>query len=275
MNRRFLLLFAASLALSVAAVAQQPAAPAAPAALNFVVEPTYTPSRAQQVYGPLVQYLSKQAGVPIKLITYRSYHLYWTDMRRKQDWHLVFDDPHFTDYRIQRLKYTPLAKSSMPVTYALLAENPDETPSIDDYAGRPVATMPAPSFGFAYINQLYPNPLQQPVLMTSAQNWRDTVEIMANGDAEAIMVPGWLMNEYSNLVPIQVSPEMPGVAISASPSVPAAVREKLKAALFKMHEDQKLYEVLAEIGIQQFVPATAEEYKGNEAKLKSAFGYGR
>jgi ABC-type phosphate/phosphonate transport system substrate-binding protein len=55
--------------------------------------------------------------------------------------------------------------------------------------------------------------------------------------------------------------------------VPDDVKAKVKEALLVLHEDAALYEVLSEIGMQQFVEATKEEYNGSEQMLKNFYGY--
>ena len=171
-----------------------------------------------------------------------------------------------------RFGYTPLVKTADPIAYSLLS-NSSEAETIKSFVARPVSSMPAPSLGYALLLELFPNPIQQPMMVTTAQSWRDTVEIMSSGEADAAMVPKWLQNEYSNLTPVTTSRDFPGAAISVSPKVEASVRQALTTALLKMHEDQKLYEVLAELGITQFIEANAAEYKGSEAMLRDFYGY--
>lgn len=81
---------------------------------NFAVEPTYTPERAREVYEPLVDYLSKATGEQFKLVVARNYAFYWNDMRNRKDLHFVFDEAHFTDFRIQRFGYEPWQNHPSP-----------------------------------------------------------------------------------------------------------------------------------------------------------------
>ncbi len=63
--------------------------------------------------------------------------------------------------------------------------------------------------------------------------------------------------------------------MSASADVPADVKTSVKEALLKLHEDPELYQVLSELGVQQFVDATAADYKGSEQMLKNFYGYNK
>lgn len=240
---------------------------------NFAVEPTYTPERAREVYEPLIAYLNKATNEEFKLVVARNYAFYWNDIRNRKDLHFIFDEAHFTDFRIQRFGYVPLAKSSIPSSYSLLSQDDVGEGNVRAFVARRLVTMPAPNLGFALMLEYFPNPMQQPDLRSLATSWRDTVEIVFAGEADAALVPSWLRDLYPNLIPIATTREFPGPAVSASADVPDDVKEKVKQALLVLHEDAALYEVLSEIGMQQFVEATAAEYQGSEQMLKNFYGY--
>lgn len=242
---------------------------------NFAVEPTYTPERAREVYEPLIKYLDNATGQTFKLVVARNYAFYWNDIRNRKDLHFVFDEAHFTDFRIQRFGYEPLAKSSVPSSYSLLTQDDVAEGNVQAFVARSLVTMPAPNLGFALLLEYFPNPMQQPDLRSLATSWRDTVEIVFAGEADAAMVPTWLSNEYPNLIPVIKTREFPGAAVSASAEVPAEVKAAVKEALLRLHEDPALFEVLNELGMPQFVDATAAEYKGSEQMLKNFYGYNK
>ena len=249
-------------------------APASADTLNLVVQPAYTSDRAQEVYAPLVEYLNRATTHEVNLVTTRNFHHYWSQMRKADNgWDLVFDDAHFTDYRIQKYGYRPLVRTAEPVTFSVLAGPQIMDLELDSLVGRRVVTMPAPSLGFAVVTQWFDNPLAQPILVSSASSWRDTVEIVFADEGDAAIVPAWLGERYPNLPAIATSSEMPGAAISASPNVSQETAQEIKDALLKLHEDDGLYEVLAELNITQFDSATAQEYAGQSDILKDFFGY--
>ncbi len=242
---------------------------------NFSVEPTYTPTRARELYEPLIKYLDQATGETFKLVVARNYAFYWNDMRNRKDLHFVFDEAHFTDFRIQRYKYEPLVKSATPSSYSLLTQDDVGEGNVQAFVARSLVTMPAPNLGFALLLEYFPNPMQQPILSSIATSWRDTVEIVFAGEADAALVPSWLRDEYPNLIPIITTREFAGPAVSASPDVPAEVKAKVKAALLKLHEDQSLYEVINELGMPQFVEASAADYAGADLMLKNFYGYSK
>ncbi len=241
--------------------------------LNIVMQPVFTPERAKEVYKPLVDYLNQSTPHTFNLVTPKNFHYYWADMRRRDDYHIVFDDAHLTDYRIQKLGYEPLVKTAEPTQFTLLAGYGLDEISMRAVIARRVVTMPAPSMGFAILTDWYDNPMQQPIFVSSALSWADTVEIVFAGEADAAMVPTWLADRYPNLEPINASDEFPGAAFSAAPGVSDTVKADITEALLSLHEDDSLYEVLVEMNVSQFLPATAEEYSGLGEMLSTFYGY--
>ena len=241
--------------------------------ITLMVEPSYTPERAAEVYKPLADYLSKATNNKVTLITPRNYHFFWRDIRQNTPVDLVFAEPHITDYRIKRFQCEPIVRTAENLSYTLLASDQLENPTLNSLVGKSIVTMPSPSLGFAMLLDFYPNPVSQPNILSSAASWRDGVEIVFAGEADAAIVPTWLKDQYPNLIPIQTSREFPGAAITACASLDPAAKQAIKEALLKLHEDNSLYEVLAELGITQFVESTAAEYDGAETTLKGFYGY--
>ncbi|MHB8448238.1 MAG: PhnD/SsuA/transferrin family substrate-binding protein, partial [Rudaea sp.] len=80
-------------------------------------------------------------------------------------------------------------------------------------------------------------------------------------------------DQYPNLMPVKTTHEYPGQCITASPDVPADLRDKVKQALLKLETDADASKLLFELGVTKFVPAAAKEYAGDEQILKNFIGY--
>jgi ABC-type phosphate/phosphonate transport system substrate-binding protein len=240
---------------------------------KLLVEPSYNAQRSQEVYEPLVAYLSKASGHKITLVTSRNYHFFWRDVRQNAPVDFMFAEAHFTDFRAKRFQFEPIARTVENTSYTLLGSDQLTNTTLAGLIGKGIVSMPSPSMGFAMLLQFFPDPVRQPNLMSTAQSWRDGVEIVFAGEADAAIVPTWLKDQYPNLIPISTSKEYPGAAISAAPTVPPEAKQAIKDALLKLHEDQSGYEVLSELGVTQFVEASAAEYDGDEKVLEGFFGY--
>jgi hypothetical protein len=259
------------LAAAVAALIVSPAALAD--TYTLTVEPSYPNAQAQEVYKPLLDYLKRSTGHTFNLQIARSYHYHWRDLREAAPTDFAFEDAHFVDYRIGHQGFVPMVRSAEPASYVLLADPQYEDRGIKSLIGLPVACMPAPSLGFALLTQMYDNPVAQPEVKSEAATWRDGLQMIFSGDAQGAFVPASYADIYPNLVVLGRTEELPGSAFTASPNLPEAVRQSVTDALLALHEDAAMYDVLAELGVSRFVPATRAEYAGQEAILSSFFGY--
>lgn len=278
--KAFVVAVFAGLAFSAGAQGPAPdpaAAPAAPAAamseLTLMVEPNYGPQRLAEVYAPLADYLGKALGRPVRLVTPRNYHFFWRDIRDNVAVDLMFAEAHFTDYRAQRFGTVPLARTAESLSYSILASDLIEEPTVARLVGRRIASMPSPSLGFAILTVLYPNPVSQPEILSSAISWRDGVEIVFADEADAAIVPTWLKDEYPNLIPVFTSEEFRGPAVSASATLDEPTRAQVRDALLRIHDDPALNEVLLELRISRFEPTSAAEYDGSDRLLREFYGF--
>jgi len=240
---------------------------------TVTVEPNYPPAQAQQVYAPLLAYLSKATGQRFILKTSGNYHVYWRDMRSNVPTDFAFEEAHFTDYRINRQRFIPLARVADPTKFVLLVDSSNASGGANGLIGRRIASMSAPSLGYLLLGELYKNPIAQPEIQSAAASWKDGVEMVFAAESEGAMVPGYIASTYPNLVSVATSRDFVGRAFSASPRVPPDVRTKVTQALLALHKNPALFDVISELGATQFVPATAADYAGNERLLRGVFGY--
>ena len=222
------------------------AAPALAANYTLAVEPNYPPRVAQEVYTPLLEYLSRSTGHTFTLRTATNYHVYWRDLRSNAKTDFAFEEAHFTDYRIDRLGFRPLVRTVEGTKYLLLADAAIAEDGLPGLIGYRVVSMPAPSMGNLLLAELYRNPIAVPDIVTTAKRWTDGVDMVFAQEARAAMVPMYIAQQYPNLVAVNESREFTG---------------------------RTLYEVLAELGTTQFVAAKRDDYAGNERLLRGVFGY--
>jgi hypothetical protein len=240
---------------------------------TVTVEPNYPPAQAEAVYKPLLAYLSKATGQHFILKTAGNYHVYWRDLRGATPTDFAFEEAHFTDYRINRQRFTPLVRVVDPTKFVLLVDSSNAAGGANALIGRRITSMSAPSLGYLLLGELYKNPIAQPEIQSAASSWKDGVEMVFAQESEAAMVPGYIAQTYPNLVSVATSRDFIGRAFSASPKVPPDVRKKVTDALLALHKNPALFDVISELGATQFVPATSADYAGNERLLRGVFGY--
>ena len=240
---------------------------------TVTVEPSYPPDQAAEVYQPLFDYIGKETGHTFTILATKNYHFYWRDMRQSRPTDFAFEEAHFTDYRMKRSNFVPLVKKKEAAVFVLVTDQQYADRGLDGLVGRRIVSMPAPSMGFALAAKMYKNPVAQPEIRSEASTWRDGVEMVFSGDAEAAMVPVHIADQYPNLIEIARSDDYPGAAFSAGPTVPEEVRAAVKAALLKLSDDPAAFDILAELGATGFEEANPSEYAGKEKMLAVFFGY--
>lgn len=242
-------------------------------ALNLAVEPLYPPERSRQVHEPLINYLREATGLDIQLVTPENFHRYWSQIQTRDDFDLVYDAPHITDFLIQRRDYSPLAKAVNPTQFTLVGGYSLQEPSLDAVLGRSVVTMSAPSMGYMLLMKIFPNPLRQPNITSSAQSWEDAVQIVFDEDADAAMLPSWMAQRYPQLTPIRTTDTYPGKTILASPNVSAEDRQAVKQALLDMAESDYASDISFELNVDGFEEAQPENFRGHMNLLDNLYGF--
>lgn len=239
----------------------------------FRIEPANAADRTSEIYAPLMAYLKKATGADFKLDPVKNYHNYWRDVTAGTKTDFAFDEAHLADYRIEHAHFEPLVHAAEPTSYTLVSNIDIGNKGVNGLVGHKIVTMSAPSLGYALLLQFYPNPVLQPDIVSTATSWRDATDRVFNGEGDAAMIPTSLKDTFPNLPPVKTSREFPGQCLTASPDVPADIREKVKDALLKLDPDSDAAKLLFELGVTKFVPATAAEYAGAEQALKNFIGY--
>ncbi len=257
------------------AVDPEPAAdePLEPRTYRIQAHPIFIPEQAESVYRPLVDYLNAATPHSFELQIPRDFHRFWLDIRRGGQPDFVLEDAHLISMRINRYGYNPLVRADEPGTFSLLTSGMNIDAELSDFIGRPVSSMPAPSLGYLILASWYDNPMQQPIIQSNASSWLDAVEIVFSMEAEAAIVPHNLVARYVNMEVVRTSDPFPHSGIAASPEVPVSVQRDVVAALTVLHEDGEHFGALHELDIEQFVPATVEEFEGLDRWLDQVFTF--
>jgi len=239
--------------------------------LELLVNPVYPPEQARLVYQPLVDYLNDATGLGITLTVDRNFHRYWLNARRNEAPPLILEDAHMAAWRMVNFDYQPMVAPASPTTFSLLTTGALADDSLNDFVGRRISSLPSPSLGYLVLADWFDNPLQQPLILSTATSWLDAVEMVFSAEADAAIAPNNLVARYPNLYPVETSPEFPGLTLSASPDLPADVRQTLIDAMIVLHEDETHHAALFELDIDRFDSVDPESYEGLEDWLSTIF----
>ena len=238
---------------------------------SLVVQPILPASQTAKAYRPLIDYLSKETGHSFELKTSPNFLAYWQEVKKGQ-FNFVLDGAHLTDYRIKKLGYKPLVKVLDVVSFSLVT-GPDVLifePS--ELVGKPVASLASPSRGALIIEQLFTQPIRQPLLV-EVTNAQDAIKQVLSGKAAGAVIPSPLVGGFPQLNVVSTTEQWPHVALSASRSVPADVSEKVTKALLNASNTPDGSKMLSALNFPGFEKANADSYDGYGEILKTVWGY--
>lgn len=261
--------------LALLGVLTSAAARAADEPLVLLIQPILSEEKTKEAYRPLCEYVSQIARRPCTVMTQPNFLAYW-DVIRRNNYDLVLDASHFTDYRVQKMGFTILAKIPDSVSYSLIV--PDSNLVFDpaELVARRIATLGPPSIGAARLNAMFPNPMRQPVII-EVPSAEEGMELVVAKKVEAAILPTPLvsqrMSQSGGIAVVLTTEPIPHIALSASPRVPAALQERLRESLLRAADTPAGREMLKGIGFEKFDPATPAIYANQSNILKTYWGY--
>lgn len=247
-----------------------------PDTLLLLVQPILSAEKTRAAFQPLADYITKLTGKYCMVRTMPNFLAYWDAVRRPNDYDLVLDAAHFTDYRASKLGFTVLAKIPDTVSYSLVV--PDNMLIFDptELIGKRVATLGPPSIGAARLNGMFPNPVRQPMII-EVESSEQGMQMLLNHQVDGAILPTPLvsrqMTQGGGISVVTTTEPIPHIALSASPRLDAALREKIRIGVLDAAETPDGRKMLRGIGFSRFDPATAAIYAGQRRILKEFWGY--
>lgn len=259
----------------LALLAGPTAARAAEEPLVLLIQPILSEEKTRAAYQPLCEYIQQLARRPCTIMTQPNFLAYWDTIRRN-NYDLVLDASHFTDYRVQKMGFAVLAKIPDSVSYSLIV--PDSNLVFDpaELVARRIATLGPPSIGAARLNAMFPNPLRQPVIVEVASA-EEGMELVVAKKVEAAILPTPLvsqrMSQAGGVAVVLTTEPIPHIALSASPRVPREIQERIRDGLLRATETPAGRAMLKGIGFEKFDPATPAIYANQSHILRTYWGY--
>jgi hypothetical protein len=244
--------------------------------LVLAVQPILDEEQTRVAFQPLCDHLSRIAGRECRIHTSPNFYAYWDLVRRGGEYNLVLDAAHFTDYRANNQGFEVLAKIPDSVSYSLVTNSGNFILDASELTGKRVATLGIPSIGAARLNALFPNPSRQPVIIEIANAEAGINQLRERRITAAILptpVVAQHMARGEELLVILTTDQIPHIALSAAPTLPAELRQKLRQSLTRAHDSKEGQAMLKAIGFERFDPATATVYQGQARILKEYWGY--
>jgi len=238
---------------------------------SFIVQPFLPTAATKKAYTPMAEYLSKVTGHNIELKTSPNFLAYWQSMKTGQ-YDLTLDAAHLTDYRAQKMGYKVLAKVLDVVSLSLVTGEGIFVFEPAELVGKRIASLASPSRGAVVLDEFFPNPIRQPIIVevTSAQ---DAVQEVLKGKASGAIIPSPLVGGFPQLNVVTTTDQWPHIALSASPKVPAEVAKKIQDAMVNASKTPEGQKMLEAINLPGFELADAKRYEGFSKVLQGVWGY--
>ena len=227
--------------------------------------------QAEQVYRPLVNYLSNATGQPVRLKTSTNALAHWQVMRR-EGYDLVIDGPAFTAYRAAKMGYTVIAKFPDVLSFTLIAHADQMVFDPSELIGRQVASQPSPSLGALGLAMIYSNPMRQPDFL-QVDTHIEAGRAVEEGRALGAMVPSPLVPSFQNVIPVYTTEQFPSPGISVSGRVSPEVRDRIREALVDAQNTPAGRTMLEALNIPYIEAADNSVYLGHETMLEGLWGY--
>ncbi len=240
--------------------------------LKFAIQPILSAERTKTVFRPLAEYLTKKTGIDISIVTASNWMSYWETMKKTNEYDIILDAAHFTDFRIKRLGYTVLVKVPDTVSYTLVTNDNNLVLDPIELTGRQIATAGSPSLGGIRLAEMFPNPIRQPIIVETPDSL-EAINKVLKGDVTAAIVPTPLLNKYTELNPIVTTAQVPHIAISVSSKISHETRAAIKNALLFASENEEGIIMLDAIKFPEFVSANPTIYAGQAKLLQGVWGY--
>jgi ABC-type phosphate/phosphonate transport system substrate-binding protein len=239
--------------------------------IRFIVQPILSQQATLEAYAPLVEYLSSTTGLEVELHAELNFLTYWQSIR-KGEYELVLDAAHFTSYRIENMDYVPIAKVPGTVSFSLVTDPEILIFEPEELIGKKLATLSPPSMGMVRLQQIFDNPLREPII-TETTSSEAAIRMIEEEKADAAFVPTPLLNNFPDLNVVVTTEPSPHVTFSVSPEVSDEARQKLASALLNVANTPGGPEMLQKINFPGFEEPADGIYQGYEELLSNTWGY--
>jgi len=241
--------------------------------LRMAIPPFFAQQEILKSFKPWADYIAKQSGTQIQLVTFPNYLAFWQATRNgSKGFDVALDSAPLTDFRDQRQHWHVIAKMQGVVTQSLVTGPNTLVVDPKELINKKVAVQPSPSVSALLLYQLFPNPVQQPVLVFEATS-RDAAKAVIDGKAKAAVIPTPIAAGYPNLNLVTTTKSVPFLAISVAPSVDDATASKLRKALIDMADSAQGEKILKASRLSRFVPSDNADYAGQAQLLEGTYGY--
>ncbi len=244
------------------------------AAFVFTAPPRETAENGIKVYKPIADFLTQATGVEFVYRQQTSWSEYVRDMKAGK-YDLVFDGPHFVDWRIHNIKHHTIAKIPHLLQWRVIARSGDSTiTKLDDLVGKKACAPGSPNFGMLNLFSHFKDPSAKPEHI-QVKGWNHVYDGVKNGLCDAGVLPKKNHRIYDKgqkyTKAIHTHLPYPNQAFTASENIPEVLREKIRKVLLSEDGQKAMINLRARYtGGTVLVSAVDEEYDSIHSLLLEA-----
>lgn len=243
--------------------------------LVFTAPPRETPEDAELTYKPIADYLS---GVIGKRVVYKypsTWGLYRTEMLNGS-YDIIFDGPHFTDYRAQKMGYNVLVKMPQIHEFLIVVRKDESIKSPAELVGKTFCSEPPPNLGSLVALAQFPEPGKQPVIVPT-KGWKNIYGGVTSQKCVGGVLPLASLTKFDIDGRVKIvfkNRGLPNQAFSAGPRVSPEDQAKIAAALTAPEAAAPTEKLRARFNVgDRFVTTSNAEYEGVAQYLRNEFGF--
>ena len=233
--------------------------------LDFAIQPILGEDETKKAFKPLADYIAKVTGKSITIHTARDFPEYWVKQKKDNPYEIMMDNAFFTDYRNEKEGWISLVKVPGLVSYTLVAGAENPVFDTNELVGKRIASLMPPAPSGIFLGQMFDNPLRQPSIVPTSSS-EEALQMLLDAKVDAAIVPTPLVNNAltggADLLVVKTSVQIPHVAISVSPNVDEATREKIMTSLLEADQNKAGQDLLKKLGFTNFEPADPSLYSG-------------
>lgn len=230
----------------------------------FTAPPRETTENGYKVYQPIADFLTSKTGVQFVYKQQNTWDEYVRGMR-SENYDLVFDGPHFVDWRIHNIDHRTIVKIPHLLQWRVITRSDDVSiTKIEDLVGKKTCAPGSPNFGMLNLFSHFKDDNKQPVHV-EVKGWNNVYEGVKSGACVAGVLPKKNHQIYDKdgkyTKAIHTHLPYPNQAITASKRISDELRLEIQAALLS-EDGHKALENLRKryTGGSKLVSAVEEEY---------------
>lgn len=243
----------------------------------FSAPPRETLEKGEADYKPISDFLSKVTGESFRYVHPESWSEY-SKMMHAEKFDLIFDGPHFVDWRINNIGHNVIMKLPALARWTIIARKDDSSvQTMNDMIGKKACAPGSPNFGMLNMVSHFPDPEKQPEHI-KVKGWINVFNAVKEGKCDVGVLPDTNHDTYDKgrqfTKIIHKHLPYPNQGITHSPRISAALADKIRDALMSEEGQQALGNLRKRFAAgKKLIEAENDEYDGVRIVLKRASNF--